>query len=95
MHTLGHHLRLVESGSGQQGHKLLAAPAAQHIGRTEDVAAQGGKQLQGLVTHRVAVHVVHALEVVQVHHQQAGRRVPPLQQRPFLAQAVGERAAVG
>ena len=48
-------------------------------GRTEDIAAQGGKQLQGLVTHRVAVNVVHALEVVQVHHQQTGRLVAPLQ----------------
>ncbi|MNY50565.1 hypothetical protein D3C86_1860780 [compost metagenome] len=93
MHTLRHCLRLRHPGGGQQRQKLLATPAPHHIGCPKNVATQCGKELQRLVAHVVAMLVVHAFEVVDVHHQQAGRFAAALQQGQLLSQALCEGAA--
>ena len=79
--------------AGNRASKLLApsAPAHRPHGRRR---GWGTNKLQGLVAHRVAVHVVHARS--GPGPSSAGRLAcGPAAVAPFLAQAVGERAAVG
>ena len=58
----------LQVGFGQDDHHFLAAIAPDHI-YIADLAAQAVGQFdQNLVAGRVAIGVVDAFEVIQVHH---------------------------
>ena len=70
--ALGDVVRLVAGDVGQHERELLAAHAAQHVGGAQVQGDELGELAQQLVARRVAVGVVHALEVVQIDHQHGG-----------------------
>ncbi len=74
--------------------ELLAADAADDVGAANGVARDARDLNQHLVADAVAVHVVDALEVVEVEHQHGDRVVRARCARQLCTQALVEVAVV-
>ena len=92
---LGQLRRTVQVGAGQQHHEFFTAVAAQHIGRTQALAQHADDVAQHVVAGQMAVVVIDALEVVDVHHQQRQGRVLAAGAGQLGLQRLHQGAAVG
>ena len=74
-------------------HKFIAAHAAHQIGVAEVVPQKLGHHFQHLVAVAVAVCIVDALEIVNVHHDHGAGHIAPVQNGldALLAAAAGHR----
>ena len=81
--------------AGRHDHaELLAADAADDIGAAHSLARDARKLDQKLVAGRVPVHVVDALEIVEVEHHHGHRVVLARSARQLRAQPLVEVAVV-
>ncbi|MNV43616.1 hypothetical protein D3C71_1353330 [compost metagenome] len=71
-----------DGGAGADQHELVAADAAQHVGRAQSAGQPAGNLLQEHIALLVAVSVVDALEAVQVNH--ADQHAAAFAQRPLF-----------
>ena len=88
---------LVASGPSQRAHdhaELLAPEAAHDVVGTNRAAQRVGESLQQLVAHAVAVHVVDPLEVVDVEHEDGGRKMRAARFLQRVAQPLVEATVV-
>jgi hypothetical protein len=82
------------AGAGQQQRELFTADAEQRVAGAQPLAQQRGHVTQHRVAHRVAMGVVHALEVVQVQQHQRQRAAVGRGGARLLCMAFFQRAPV-
>ena len=80
---------------GDEDEELVAAEPGDHIGRTDGFTEPIGDDAQELVSGRVAVAVVHKLEVVEVDEEDCDRAVAALGPRDRVLEMLLEEQAVG
>ena len=87
--------QLARAGLGQQHRELVAAEAAEHVGRAQAGGERPRHLAQQVVAGGVAAGVVDGLEVVEVDHDQAERAAVVAEVVGQLGrEALGEAAAV-
>ncbi len=96
-YTLGDARRIDAVAGGHDDGELLAAEPADDVVRPDRRAQRVGQEPQQLVADAVAVHVVDALEVVDVEHQDGdgpmrSTRLLDRVQQPLVEAAVVEQA---
>jgi hypothetical protein len=85
----------LDRGVGQHQQKLLATPARHHVAPAQLGLDPVREAPQHLVTARVTMFVVDALEVVQVDQRQRQRQLPARLAGGFCRELVEHGAAVG
>ena len=76
-------------------HELVAAEAAHRLARSADGLEPPRDRDQQLVPQRVAVRVVHGLEVVEVAEEHGGAAVAPSDAPQLALQQLEQVAPVG
>ena len=93
--ALGHLHRRWHIGIGAEHQELLSAKAGCNVVSANAGLQQVGHLLQDQVAHRVAIAVVHVLEVVDVHHHQRHGFVGADGAGDIAVQRCDHRAPVG
>ena len=85
----------LEVDVGDEDEELVASEPGDDVGRPHGVAEPVGHDAEELVAGRVAVAVVHKLEVVEVDEEHGDRQVAALGARDRLLEVLLEEEAVG
>jgi hypothetical protein len=92
--ALGHRMRALGSGLGEQDGELVAAQAGEHVGLAEPVLQRDADDADQLVARAVARGVVVELEVVEVEDQERDLLAIALAEREHALEVLEEAAPV-
>lgn len=78
----------------QHGDELFAAPAAEGIDRSQPLMDERGEGPQHLVARIVAIAIVQAFEVIEVHEEKGDPGIVPFRTCTFFGSSVQESPTV-